>query len=145
MNNRPDWGSQHWTHLFTSSLIKDSPLPLIKAVYQSGWRQYQRFCHQFNITPLPLTEHSQTAFAAYLSQSISAGTVRSYLFAIRFYQIWAGLPDPNIPCSPKLSYVLKGIHMKSSGHIRPQRLPITPSLLTQIHALWSKQPYHMTK
>ena len=27
VNNRPDWGSHRWTHLFTSSLIKDSPLP----------------------------------------------------------------------------------------------------------------------
>ena len=27
VNNRPDWGSNRWTHLFTSSLIKDSPLP----------------------------------------------------------------------------------------------------------------------
>ena len=96
--------------------------PATKAVYQSGWRQYQHFCRQFNIIPLPLTEHSKTAFAAYLSESDSAGTIRSYLCVIRFYQIQAGLPAPNILSSSKLSYVSKGIQRKSSGHIRPQHL-----------------------
>ena len=83
------------------------------------------------------------AFAAYLSHSVSAGTVRSYLSAIRFYQIRAGLPDPTPP--PKLSYILKGIQKKSPGHSRSQRLPITPSLLTQIHTLWSQQPVSYDK
>ena len=95
---------------------------------------------KFNVAPLPLTEDSQTAFAAYLSQSVSASTVRSYLCAIRFYQIRAGLPDPALPSSPKLSYVVKGIQRISPGRLRAQRLPITPSLLLQVHTLWSKEP-----
>ena len=36
VNNRPDWGSQRWTHLFTSSLIKDSPLPLRQSISLDG-------------------------------------------------------------------------------------------------------------
>ena len=64
--------------------------------------------------------------------------MRSYLCAIRFYQIQAGLPDPTTP--PKLPYILKGIQKMSPGRSSSQRLPITPSLLTQIHALWSQQP-----
>ena len=77
VNNRPDWGScaQQWTHLFTSSLIRDSPLPQKQSTSLDG---VCGFCHQFDITPLPLTEHSQTIFAAYLSQSVSARIVQSY-------------------------------------------------------------------
>ena len=124
-------------------LLDQGHSPATRAVYQSGWCQYQHFCCHFNITPLPITEHSQVAFAAYLSQSVSAGIVHSYLCAVRFYQIRAGLPDPTPP--PKLSYILKGIQKKSSGQSRSQRLPITPSLLTHIHALWSQQPVSYDK
>ena len=108
-----------------------------RAVYLSGWRRYQHFCLKCNVMPLPIIEQTQVAFAAYLSQSVTAGTVRSYLSAIRFYQIQTGLPDLSSP--PKLSYILKGIQKKSLGHSCAQRLPITPSLLTQIHTLWSQQ------
>ena len=92
---------------------------------------------------MPITEHSQVAFVAYLSQSVSVGTMRSYLCAIRFYQIRVGLPDPTPP--PKLSYILKGIQKKSLCQSCSQCLPITPSLLTQIHALWSQQPVSYDK
>ena len=85
INSRLDWGSQAWTYLFTHS---DQGLsPATKAIYMSGWHQYERFCNQMNITPLPLTEHSQTVFATYLSQSFSTKTIRSYLCALSFYQI----------------------------------------------------------
>ena len=89
---------------------------------------------------MPITEHSQVAFAVYLSQMVRAGTC---LWAIRFYQLQAGLPDPTPP--PKLSYILKRIQRKSPGQSRSQSLPITPLLLTQIHTLWSQQPVSYDK
>ena len=93
-----------------------------------------------NITPLPLTEHSQTAFAAYLSQSVSIKMIRSYLCAFVFYQIRAGLPDLTLTTSPNLSYVLKGIQRTSPSRQLAQRLPITPEFLMHIHTLWSNRP-----
>jgi hypothetical protein len=36
VSNRPDWGSQHWTHLFTSSLIKDCPQPQERSTNRDG-------------------------------------------------------------------------------------------------------------
>ena len=98
-----------------------------------------------NVTPLPLTPHSQTAFAAYLSQSVGMNTIRSYLCGLRFYQIRAGLPDPSLTASPKLSYVLKGIQRTSPSRQRAQRLPVTPEVLLQIHTLWSKRPLSFDK
>ena len=89
---------------------------------------------------MPLTEFSQTAFAASLSQSVSIQTIRSYLCALRFHQIRAGLSDPSLSTPPRLPYVLKGIQRTSVTHHNTQRLPITPELLSGIHSLWSGYP-----
>ena len=98
-----------------------------------------------NTTPLPLTEHSQTAFAAYLSQAVSTKTIHTYLFALRFYQIQAGLPDPTITTPPKLAYILKGIQRTSPSRHQALRLPVTPELLLQIHTLWSNHSLSFDK
>ena len=92
--------------------------------------------------PLPLTNESQTAFAAYLAQSVSAATVRSYLAAVGFYQIRAGLADPSLNSPPRLPYVLKGIQRshRSQSYTRGKRLPVTPELLMKIHTSWSQSP-----
>ena len=97
------------------------------------------------MTPLPVTEHSQTAFAAYLSQSVNTKTIRAYLCALRFYQIRAGLPDPTRIASPRLPYILKGIQRTSPGRHRAQRLPVTPELLLRIYTLWSNESLSLDK
>lgn len=97
-----------------------------------------RFCSEFQLAPLPLTEHSLCRFAVFLSESVSWGTIRSYLSALRFHQISAGLPDPSMLSFPRLPYILKGIHKGSPDHQRAKRLPITPQLLRQIHTVWSQ-------
>ena len=109
-------------------------------MYQSGWRRYIGFCETFNLPPLPLREQSLCQFAAFLSGSVSWGTVRSYLSALRFHQIAAGLPDPSLPSFPRLSYLLKGIHKHSPDHKHVKRQPITPDILTRIHSAWSQGP-----
>ena len=75
-----------------------------------------------------------------MSESVTWDTVRSYLSALRFYQIAAGLPDPSMSSFPRLNYILKGVHKKSPEHKRAKRLPITPDLLRRIHSVWSQTP-----
>ena len=75
-----------------------------------------------------------------MSRSVAWGTVKSYLCALRFFQIRAGLPDPSLSSFPRLTYVLKGIHRKSPDHQRKPRLPITTAILLQLHEVWSKPP-----
>ena len=123
-----------------SSLFNQGISRSTRAVYQSGWRQYIHFCTQYTLSPLPLTEHTLCQFATVLSQSVSVGTIRSYLSALRFQQISVGLSDPAYTSFPRLSYVLKVIHRNKPDCVRGKRLPITPSLLRQIHAIWSKDP-----
>ena len=75
-----------------------------------------------------------------MSQSVTWGTIKSYLSALRFFQIRAGGPDPSLSTFPRLCYVLKGIHKANPDHKRKQRLPITLSVLLQLHSVWSKPP-----
>jgi len=110
------------------------------AVYKSGWHQYSCFCSQWNHPPLPLSEHTLCQFAALMAQSVGWGTIRSYLSALRYFQIRAGLPDPSLAAFPRLTYVLKGIHRtKPDGSCR-HRLPITLPILLQLHKIWSTPP-----
>ena len=110
------------------------------AVYQSGWRQYTRFCSQTALTPLPLSEQNLCRFAAILSQTVAWKTIRIYLSALRYFQIRAGLPDPSLSSFPQLNYVLKGIHRSKPDHQQKHRLPITIRLLIPLHEVWSKPP-----
>lgn len=107
-------------------------------MYSSGWRKYLEFCTAFSIHPLPVTEYSQASFAAYLASTLSWKTIRSYLAAIRFYQINSGLPDPSLSPTPKLAYVLKGIRKQSPCHVRSPRTPLTPQHLRSIYSIWTK-------
>ena len=116
-----------------------------RSVYDSGWRRYLQFCNECNIAPLPVNQDSQAAFAAYLSQSVSPRTIRSYLCAIRFYRIRARLPDPTCSLSARLQYMLKGIQRSSPTSQNPKRRPITPDLLTKIHTLWSNDSQNFDK
>lgn len=111
-----------------------------RSVYQSAWRRYIHFCGQHALTPLPLTEHTLCQFAAVLSQAVCWGTIRSYLSGLRFHQISAGLPDPALASRPRLSYILKGIQRGTPKHNQGRRLPITPTLLRKIYAIWAQHP-----
>lgn len=75
-----------------------------------------------------------------MSQTVSWGTIRTYLSALRFFQIRAGLPDPSLSPTPRLTYVLKGIHKLSPVHQQKHRLPITMHMLRELHRIWSKPP-----
>ena len=64
-----------------------------KAVYQSGWQQYPQFCSKHHRPSLPLHESTLSQFAVVMAQTVSRGTIRVYLSALRFFQIRAGLSD----------------------------------------------------
>ena len=140
---QPNWGSEEWAKLFLSSLRKDSPST--RSVYKSGWNRYLLFCSQHSLIPLPVSEDQLCAFVAYLSQSVSAQTIRSYLCAVRFYQIAHNYSDPLIPTMAKLSYVQKGTQKLPSNQYHPRRLPVTSDILSEIQKCWSKGPVTYTK
>ena len=93
------------------------------------------------MTPFLVKEAALCAFVAYLYRdSLSAGSVKSYLAAIRLAQISLGLGDPKIPDMPKLEYVIKGLRRKATGREVHPHLPITPTILHKLKNVWEQLP-----
>ena len=101
-------------------------------------KRFHSFCAKFNIqSPFPLSEYMLCCFAAYLAdEGLAPQTAKCYLAAVRNTQLSLGLPDPRDQSSlPLLKRVLAGISrsrlpLQSSPRVR---LPITVSILTQMH------------
>ena len=95
--------------------------------------RFFKFCTTFNITsPFTLSEHLLCAYAAYLAdQHLAPQTIKSYLSALRSWQISLGLPNPRDNSSlPMLKKVQAGVRMR--GTPTKVRLPITSHLLRRI-------------
>ena len=87
--------------------------------------------------PFPVCEDVLTHFVAYLyKEGLKAGTIKSYLAAIRYTQIALGLGNPHIDSMARLEYVVRGIKRLTNGPTRT-RLPITVPLLDQMRRSWS--------
>ena len=69
-----------------------------------------------------------------------AGTVKSYLAAVRHAQIAIGLGDPHMSDMPQLEYVVKGLRKKTAGAAQRTRLPITPLIMQQLKEVWGRMP-----
>ena len=82
--------------------------PSTRAIYQSGWCDYHKFCAQFGVTPLPLLRTPKLlSLLTFSNQSVSARTCHHQVLSR------AGLPDLYI--TPKLSY---GIQRSSLSRIQ---------------------------
>ena len=99
--------------------------------YRTAVNSYTAFCHRFGFpSPFPTSEPLLAQFAAFLAErNLSYGSIQVYLSGIRFTQITLGFPDPAFFSLPRLEYVLRGICRASPGHVRPQRLPVSPQIL----------------
>ena len=110
-------------------------------MYKTGHNRYANFCERYSILPYPTSEEKLSQFVAFLFLGgLAAGTVKSYLSAIRHAQIGLGLGDPKIPEMPRLEYIVKGFHrrMAANGGARP-RLPITPAILRSLKMVWVRE------
>ena len=86
--------------------------------------------------PFPVCEDVQLRFVAYLyKEGLKAGTVKSYLAAVRHSQIALGFGDPLIGSMVRLEYVVRGVKKLTSGPVRT-RIPITLDLLVQLRRSW---------
>lgn len=89
--------------------------------------------------PLPVFETQLCQFCAFIAdQGLSHQTIKCYLSAIRFHQIFSGFPDPGISNMVRLEQLLKGIKSVQARLKKNQRprLPITPSILKCMKAVW---------
>ena len=106
-------------------------------MHKSGDKLYNDFCNNFCLTPYHVTETKLSYFVAYLfKDGLSAGTVKSYLAAVRHSQIARGLGDPHISKIPRLEYIMKGLKRKANNMNAWTRLPMTLEILRAMKGVW---------
>ena len=139
VNQQPDWTSPAWIQLFKNS---SAGIALsTRKVYRSGNSRYERFCLAYNLQAYPTSEKALTHFVATLyKDGLTAGTVKSYLAAVRFNQITLGRGDPHIGDMPQLEYVVKGFKKGGPSESSRTRLPITPVILRKLKVVWQQRP-----
>ena len=79
-------------------LFKASLAPATLKVYKTGSKRYHSFCNMYNIhDPFPACEDTLARFVAHLYKGgLKAGTIKSYLAAVRHAQIALGLGNPHM-------------------------------------------------
>ena len=83
---------------------------------------------------------------AYLNvNGLSFRSIDLYLSALRFAQIALGGQDPQFTQLTRLHYVKQGVRRQQPAHMRPQRLPITPTILRTLFNSWSRTPITYNK
>ena len=94
----------------------------------------------FNVvTPIPTSESLVCYYITYLVKAgLSYQTIKTYLSALRYLHIANNLHSPiQIAKMPKLNMLTRGIQREQANAITKKPwLPITPTMLRQIRALW---------
>jgi hypothetical protein len=135
-----DWRSPHWIKLWTSiSTWFSSKYSQSTCVYASAQKCYLEFCSLHKLHTLPASE--QQVCQPVSSQLIIIFVIHQHLSSLRLLYIANSLPDPKTGDMPKLEQVLRGVKQEQAhkNPKRPQRLPITPSILRKIRSVWGKK------
>ena len=115
-----------------------------RRTYQAGINRFILFCNTNHIChPLPVTQSLLCFYVSHLANAgLSYSSIKTYLSAVRYLQVANGLPEPRASSMPKLDLVERGIRrVKSLQPGGRPRLPITPSILRQLRALWSRRAH----
>jgi len=77
-----------------------------------------------------------------VKSGLAYGTIKTYLSAVRYLHVANDLVEPTAVPMPKMKMAASGIRkvQATSSHQKP-RLPITPTILNQIRALWSPKAH----
>ena len=110
-------------------LLRVSLAPSKRRSYCAAQGRYLTFCAEENTLPVPTNEDILCKFVVWLFVwGLAYQTMKSYLLAVRHFQIMSGLGDPFASEMPRLQYVLKGARVewsKSTSDANRCRLPIS--------------------
>ena len=123
-------------------LLANGIAPSTHCSYRFGEKCYRNFCSTFKLTPFSLTDAKFCHFVVHLHLLlVQYRTICSYFSAVRYVQIVAGLPDPNLPQMTQLTYVISGIQRTLISLQRrfQSRHLMTMEILRSIWLAWSKQ------
>ena len=109
--------------------------------YNSAKKRFITFCMNYNLSPFPVSQMILCLFVSFLAkEGLQYQSIRAYLSAIRHLYISQGHPDPFAESNfPQLEYVLKGVRRSQGPAKSRERLPITPTILSYLHDVWSKE------
>ena len=118
--------------------------PSTRRAYEAGHKRYLEFCKQFHYQPTPTSEQLLCKFTTFLAiNDLSATTIKVYLSAVRQLHLARGHNPPDTSEMPRLQQVIRGIRISQAQQphrTQRQRLPITPTILSDIYGQWQKQP-----
>ena len=91
--------------------------------------------------PLPVSQSLLCLYVSHLANSgLAYSSIKTYLSAVRYLHIANNLQEPRTLPMPKLDLVERGIRsLKAQQPESRPRLPITPTILRQLRALWSQK------
>jgi hypothetical protein len=112
-----------------------------KTIYSHGYNVFCQFLSYIGIAatdykPILISEQTLILFVTHCNKALGLGhsTIKSYLAAVRFYYVKAGIHNPlsssTIDGCSKLHMVLRGI--KKQNHQKEKRRPITYNVLLQM-------------
>jgi site-specific recombinase XerD len=97
--------------------------------YRSDFIQYQNWCQQNNLDPLPATAETMATYVDYLSQTNKSATIRRRINSLGTVLKLSKNHDPTK--GPEVILALKRMHRRI-GRAQEQATPLTKSLLNQL-------------
>jgi site-specific recombinase XerD len=97
--------------------------------YRSDFAQYQNWCLQNNLEPIPATAETMAMYVDYLSQTNKSATIRRRINSLGTVLKLSKNHDPTK--QPEVILALKRMHRKI-GRAQEQATPLTKSLLNQL-------------
>lgn len=102
-----------------------------KASYRTFRKCYLDFCNTMNYEPLPASNELLCRYIAHLAERLQFNSIPKYMSVVRLLHLESGFQNPLVD-NWLIDSLLKGIK-RHLGTKVSQKLPITPSLLWQVH------------
>ena len=99
--------------------------------YQNGKSAYLSFCAEHALSPFPASESNLCLFVSYLARTVSYATTRTYIAAVRYWNIKLGYPT-KFDDMKYLRMTVRGIKRVNGLTKREKKLPITIDIMKQL-------------
>ena len=105
---------------------------------KSQWNKFREFCRLATGCTLPISTHYLCLYIQFLSRSLKAPqSIRNYISGLHTFHSMLELEFPSLT-DVQVRLTLKGLS-KLLQHVPRQALPVTPSLLRQLHQVMDLQ------
>ena len=83
----PSWLTKRVQYMIEQAIEKKT-----NEGYKSAFRQYIRFCHMFNLTPLPITEMKMMYWMAHCTSEVKASSALTNYYGVKKMATFFGQP-----------------------------------------------------